>query len=59
MNDTPHIIRIRKLLKGYYDGSLSPEERMELADLFSIQDDLRASLRWKKKSSPPSRMPRR
>ncbi len=48
MNDTPHIIRIRKLLKGYYDGSLSPEERMELADLFSIQDHLPRELEMEK-----------
>ena len=48
MNDTPHIIRIRKLLKSYYDGSLSPEERMELADLFSIQDDLPRELEMEK-----------
>ncbi|MCX4280197.1 MAG: hypothetical protein OSJ32_02640 [Muribaculaceae bacterium] len=48
MNDTHHIIRIRKLLKSYYDGSLSPEERMELADLFSIQDDLPRELEMEK-----------
>ncbi|MDE7116720.1 MAG: hypothetical protein K2O56_09890 [Muribaculaceae bacterium] len=48
MNDTPHIIRIRELLQGYYDGSLSPEERMELADLFSCRESLPRELEMEK-----------